>query len=84
MTIRLSYRDGNLRLPYLKTVRNAIRPLVISLEHTLDHANSDQLSDSPARIAPSSEVPSESYGTDFTGVRDSDYIFCQLLLSFCS
>lgn len=56
----------------LKPVWNPIRPLVIPIEHRLDHSNSDELSKTPAKVDISGEVSAERNRTDLGRISDGE------------
>lgn len=56
----------------LQTVRNAIRPFIVALQHGVNYANADFLSQTPAEVDVGGEVTAESNGTNFRSVGDSE------------
>lgn len=56
----------------LQTIGDAIRPFIIALQHGVNYANADFLTQTPAEVDISGEVTAESNGTDFRSVGDGE------------
>lgn len=54
----------------LQSIWNPVRPLVIPIDHTLDHTDTDQLSQSPAEIDVGREVSTQRHRTHLRSIGD--------------
>lgn len=57
----------------MKAVGDSVRPLVVPAEHAFDYGDREQLSDTPARVAPGGQVTAEGNRANLGGVRYSDW-----------
>lgn len=56
----------------LQTVRDTVGPFVGAVEHVVDDCNAEKLTNAPASVDVSGEVPTETDRADFGGVTDGD------------
>lgn len=56
----------------LKAIGDAVRPLVVALQHGEDDSDANLLAETPAEVDVGGEVASEGDGTDFGGVGDGE------------
>ena len=66
-----TYEERNRPHP-LERIRDSIRPLICAAQHGFDNANTNHLTETPAKVHISRKVTSQCYRTDFRGIGNGE------------